>query len=224
MRRNCSLFFIGVVVMCWLFFLPERGMPYADLIGSIELYGNPRFQEEGMDSAITYLDSIVWEQMMIEAERVSPSVAKANYAAQKSGVGNINAASQSTSFNTLSILPSQVEYDALMDFYQEMDGPNWFNNSGWSTANPNVVQDVSNFHGVMLNEEGHVKWLIFWQNNLNGAIPESFGDLTYLEHIQMVRNPYIGQLPQSLGALDKVVELLLYGNNMAGTIPSTIGI
>ncbi|WP_192085647.1 hypothetical protein [Algoriphagus sp. Y33] len=248
MTRNMFLMSIGFIVS-WFSFWNNEVSPSPGLLEETDENVGVFLQEGEIDKNRLYLDSMLWEQMMLEAERVSPTVAKMNYSNLRNdpnkgvpkkasggnyvfsntsgtaphGSGSSNKELASYSTNTGSALPSQAEYDALMDFYQAMDGPNWYNNSGWSSADPNVVQDVSNFHGLTLDASGHVKWIMFWQNNLNGTIPESFGDLTYLEHIQMVRNPHIGQLPQSLGNLDKVVELLLYGNNMTGTIPGTIG-
>ncbi|EOZ96875.1 ATP binding protein [Indibacter alkaliphilus LW1] len=188
-----------------------------------------------------YLDSLLWSKMMAEAARVTPvENMKVNHFSDKKGGasprvdksgkrisrGSVRTSKSEPDTQTRIAsgpLPSAAEYQALMEFYQAMDGPNWFNNTGWNTANPNVVQSVANFHGVTVDDDGHVKYFIQFENNLNGTIPESFGNLTYLEHIQLVRNPFIGQLPQSIGNLDKVVELLLYLNNIPGTLPATMG-
>ncbi len=245
MNRSGFLLFTGCLLN-WVYLSYSGEATNLDFIERIDKNSADSIQKGEIDRNRLYLDSVLLEQMMLEAERVSPKAAKVNYLnlrnARKEGSldktsntiftsGQLSAGSGSAANgeepysvnNMMSALPSQTEYDALIDFYQAMDGTNWFNNTGWNTADPNVLQDVSSFHGVTLDENGHVKWLIFWQNNLNGTIPESFGNLVYLEHIQLVRNPYIGQLPQSIGNLDKVVELLLYANNMTGTIPNTIG-
>lgn len=224
MNRIMYLLSIWFIVSC-ISFLSTGKASFSDSLENSNGNLTPTHGIEETDKDQAYLDSLVWQQMMLEAERVSPLAAKVNYSKEQKApkVVGKQAAPESFSVNTMSAIPSQTEYDALMDFYQAMGGPNWFNKTGWSTANPNVVQSVSNFHGVTLDANGHVKWLILFQNNLNGTIPESFGNLTYLEHIQLVRNPFIGQLPQSIGNLDKVVELLLYSNNMTGTIPTTFG-
>lgn len=224
MNRIMYLLSIWFIVSC-ISFLSKGEVSFSNIFETQNENIVPTLHKGEIDKEQAYLDRLVWQQMMVEAERVSPKVAKLNYSKKPntSKVDRKQATSESFSVNTMSAIPSQTEYDALMDFYQAMGGSNWFNKTGWSTANPNVVQSVSNFHGVTLDANGHVKWLILYQNNLNGTIPESFGNLTYLEHIQLVRNPFIGQLPQSIGNLDKVVELLLYSNNMTGTIPETIG-
>ena len=45
-------------------------------------------------------------------------------------------------------LPSQAEYSALMDLYQATGGANWYNNSVWSTADPNMIENVDDWQGV----------------------------------------------------------------------------
>ncbi|MBN3584828.1 hypothetical protein JYB64_20720 [Algoriphagus aestuarii] len=229
------LFFIAIcVIASCLAYMSNGKTTYWILTEGFNIKGLK--PQEVIDGNQTYLDSLVWVQMMTEVERISPISAKSFYSkgndktnkeTVNSGLKEKNSSQKSTSdiqtISAMSTVPNQSEYDALMDFYQAMDGPNWSNNSGWSSANPNIPQSVSNFHGVTLDENGHVKFLILYQNNLNGTIPESFGDLTYLEHVQLVWNPFIGQLPQSIGNLVNVKDLILYANNMTGTIPSTLG-
>ncbi|WP_339869279.1 RHS repeat-associated core domain-containing protein [uncultured Algoriphagus sp.] len=161
------------------------------------------------------LDSLLWLKMEDELERIMPDIPQSKAQSSHSLKSISNSSAQSN-------LPSAAEYQALMDFYQATNGSNWVNNSGWSTANPAVIEDVSNWHGVYTDDNGHVIWLILWQNNLNGYLPESFGNLTYLEHLQLVRNPSLGNLPQSLGNLNRIVELILYSNHLTGSIPSSI--
>ncbi|WP_425637966.1 hypothetical protein ACPUEN_00940 [Algoriphagus yeomjeoni] len=233
MIKNLVLLTVLCLIISCFSFWSKGETSYSGLFQSIDQTLGSSGQDGEIDKNKAYLDSLVWEQMMLQAELISPQVAKMNYSkgkdkntsqgnGQKAGSNQTNS-TESFSVSSMSVLPNQAEYDALMDFYQAMGGPNWFNKSGWSSANPNVVQSVSNFHGVTLDANGHVIFLVLYQNNLNGTIPESFGDLTYLEHIQLVKNPFIGQLPQSIGNLNKVKELLLYSNNMTGTIPTTIG-
>ncbi|HRF34404.1 MAG TPA: RHS repeat-associated core domain-containing protein [Cyclobacteriaceae bacterium] len=137
-------------------------------------------------------------------------------------------------------LPSQEEYNALMDLYASTNGPNWTNNSGWSTANPSIIQDVSSWYGVTTNAAGHVialdldgiddnSWATvggiqdYPGNNLVGTLPESLGDLAYLTFLNLGGNQLTGAIPASLGNITNLNYLVMADNQLTGPIPSSIG-
>lgn len=120
-------------------------------------------------------------------------------------------------------LPSTSEYEALMDLYSATNGSGWTNNTGWSTANPNVVQSVAGWHGVQVDQQGHVTVLNLGWNNLTGNIPASIGDLTYLEALRMNDNQISNSIPSSVGSLTALVHLHLHYNLLTGALPSTLG-
>ncbi|WP_422105659.1 leucine-rich repeat domain-containing protein [Winogradskyella sp.] len=119
--------------------------------------------------------------------------------------------------NGIVMAQSQVEIDALIDFYNATDGPNWTNNTNWNTSEP-----VSTWFGVTVSSN-QVTGLSMNNNNVNGTLPESFGDLTNLLSINMRNNGLTGNLPSSFGNLTNLSVLRFSGNAFTGQIPSGIG-
>ncbi len=137
--------------------------------------------------------------------------------------------------------PSATEYAALMDLYSSTNGANWTNNTGWSAANPNVVQSVVGWYGVQTDANGHVIHLdmdgvadftiitdsqglqVYTGNNLVGSLPSSIGDLTYLQALNVGGNQLTGSLPEEIGQLTNLVWLVGSTNQFTGSLPSTIG-
>lgn len=115
--------------------------------------------------------------------------------------------------------PSAAEYGALMDLYNSTDGPNWTNNTGWSTANPNVVQSVQGWYGVEVDQQGHVIALNLSWNNLSGSLPNTIGNLPYLVTLSLNDNQITGIIPTSIGNLTGLQNLYLYANTLSGGIP-----
>ncbi|WP_296705814.1 hypothetical protein, partial [Algoriphagus sp.] len=104
--------------------------------------------------------------------------------------------SKSNAYSTSSIpMPSQAEYQALIDIYQSTGGANWTNKTGWSTADPNVVQPVGGWYGVGVDPNGHITSINLIQNNLVGTLPASIQNLVNLESLWLFTNNLSGQLP-----------------------------
>lgn len=121
-------------------------------------------------------------------------------------------------------LPSQAEYDALMDLYQSTGGANWINNSGWNSANPNIVEYVGNWHGVITDANGHVTYLTLSENNLVGAVPASLENLANLYWLDFRSNSLIGDLEDWLGVFSNLSVLHLANNSFSGPIPQDLGL
>ncbi len=113
---------------------------------------------------------------------------------------------------------SHPDYAALEALYFSTLGEHWFNNSNWLT-NP----DLSAWTGITLDGNQRVSEINLSGNNLNGPLPDEFGDLTSLIIVQLANNSLHDQIPGSVGNLTNVIELYLGNNNLSGSIPSTIG-
>ncbi|NOR86300.1 MAG: hypothetical protein GQ527_01695, partial [Bacteroidales bacterium] len=103
---------------------------------------------------------------------------------------------------------------ALVDLYNNCDGPNWILNDLWLTG------PVNEWYGVTTTGT-RVTELWRQSNGLTGDIPESIGDLTALEVLHLDGNA-INSLPETLGNL-AAIEVLWLGWNPIVSIPNSIG-
>jgi|GEM_PF-1523172 len=103
---------------------------------------------------------------------------------------------------------------ALVDLYNNCNGPNWILNDLW------LEGPVSEWHGVTTTGT-RVTGLKRQSNNLTGDIPESFGYLTALQVLHLEQNA-ITSIPESIGNLEALTELWL-GWTPITTIPESFG-
>ncbi|KAG5546042.1 hypothetical protein RHGRI_018271 [Rhododendron griersonianum] len=68
----------------------------------------------------------------------------------------------------------------------------------------------------------HVTNIQLKGQNLTGNIPEEFGNLSYLQEIDLSRNYFSGSIPTSFSQLP-LTNLSLLGNSINGSIPKEIG-
>lgn len=92
----------------------------------------------------------------------------------------------------------------LADFFTSMNGYNWRNNDGW------LVRDIpiSEWHGIEVNDSGCVQKLIMPLNAIAGDLPESFGWLSELTHLDLSSSAILS-LPPTLGGLKKLTDVRL---------------
>jgi RHS repeat-associated protein len=143
---------------------------------------------------------------------------------------------------TTPVLPSLDEYKALIDLFNVTNGRSWKINTGWVSANPDSVEDVSSWYGVKRDANGHVThidldgivdygiWINpatsiadFPGNNLDGTIPASIGKLKYLQFLNLGGNKLAGTIPAEIGSLTEMNALVLAKNSLTDAIPSEIG-
>ncbi|MCM5662594.1 leucine-rich repeat domain-containing protein [Galbibacter mesophilus] len=105
--------------------------------------------------------------------------------------------------------------ETLIALYNATDGPNWKNT--WD-----LEKTASEWGGIQLNNENRVENIGFYNNNLTGSLPESFGDLTSLKYISIIED-LEGEIPESIGNLTKLKSLGLNFNDFTGNIPESIG-
>jgi Leucine-rich repeat (LRR) protein len=109
------------------------------------------------------------------------------------------------------------ECDALIVLYDETNGENWDDNTGWKKTNT-PCQD---WKGVAC-DGGHVTRLYLYNNNLEGEIPSDLDVLSELERLLLFGNVLSGVIPPELGDLSKLEYLWLQNNHLCGIIPDTL--
>ncbi len=107
---------------------------------------------------------------------------------------------------------------ALVDLYNSTDGPHWKNHTNWLTTNP-----VSTWYGEIFLSNDRVTYLSLSNNNLNGIIPSSMGNLTMLTDLYLDYNKLHDTLPHTLSNLLNLNQLFLSYNQLTGNIPEGIG-
>ncbi len=111
----------------------------------------------------------------------------------------------------------QQECEALVAFYTNTDGANWYNSTGWlHTVTP------CNWFGVTC-DAGHVSRLEMDQNYLNGPLPADIANLTELRVLSLTFTGLTGEIPAQIGDLTNLLRLDLSGDLLSGPIPTTLG-
>ena len=111
---------------------------------------------------------------------------------------------------------SEEDSLALVELYDSTDGDNWTNNTNWNSG------PVSTWYGVNVYN-GRVRDLNLYNNNLNGTIPSSIGNLSSLQILYLDNNQLRGSIPPEIGNLSNLTYLFLYSNQLTGSIPPEIG-
>jgi len=112
----------------------------------------------------------------------------------------------------------QEEREALIALYYSTSGDSWNSNEGWLSG-PGTE---CTWYKVSC-KDGHVFVLDLRENNLDGIIPASLGDLSHLSRLYLFRNSLRGEIPPELGNLHAVEFFYLFENSMSGSIPSELG-
>ena len=105
---------------------------------------------------------------------------------------------------------------ALMEFYQEMNGDNWINHDYWGTDWP-----IRRWYGNQYNET-YINHLYLDKNNLEGPFPSSLEKMPFLVGLWLGDNKISGELPTYLANMYNLKWLVLNGNKLSGNIPEEI--
>jgi hypothetical protein len=103
---------------------------------------------------------------------------------------------------------------ALVDLYNNCNGPNWLINDNW------LVGPVNEWAGVITTGT-RVTDLWLQSKGVTGDVPASFGDLTALKVCHISSNP-ITSFPETLGNLVNLEELWLGWTDIT-EVPESIG-
>jgi len=107
---------------------------------------------------------------------------------------------------------------ALEALFTFTGGETWTKKKGWMTD-----VDLSEWEGVLTNEEGRVTKITLPRNNLLGQLPSELQMLDVLESLDLKCNGLSGRVPSELGQLSSLKELQLAENRLSGLIPPGLG-
>ena len=118
---------------------------------------------------------------------------------------------------TLAKIPEH-ERQALIDLYEQTDGDNWDYKSGWLSDEVNECD----WYGITCSEGGQPHVIIISLYGMSGDIPESIGNLSYLERLMLEISD--SSLPESIGQLSNLewLSMYTYGKGMV-KLPESIG-
>ena len=118
---------------------------------------------------------------------------------------------------------NQGDLDVLQDFIDNSRGDDstttitmTLDTDGSGTIEPFELQPQR------WNENGRLTMLWLYDDTLSGVIPESIGNLSQLDTLNLAFNQLVGEIPQSIGSLINLNYLYLYRNQLSGTIPDSI--
>ena len=151
------------------------------------------------------------------------SVATVDAAGRVAGVGpgstEVAATSDSLAASVdVDVITRSHDREALEALYRVTSGDDWTDNTHWLTDAP-----LSDWAGVGTDGSGRVRELSLEDNNLNGEIPASIGQLDRLVILNLRRNPLQGPIPPELGQLKELRDLLLSGTEVSGSLPPEMG-
>ena len=118
------------------------------------------------------------------------------------------------SFTTGATTLPSLEKQALIDLYYATNGDNW--TESWDLNTP-----VEHWKGVTIIDNKVVA-LKLTNNNLNGELPSSIGNLVHLKVLNLHNNTIKGNVPTSIGDLSKLISLNISLNTFQGDVPEEI--
>ncbi|MBR1542986.1 MAG: leucine-rich repeat domain-containing protein [Bacteroidaceae bacterium] len=106
--------------------------------------------------------------------------------------------------------------NAMKDLYNALGSPSAL--ATWASATK--VSDFASDSHVVINS-GKIIGLSLYSVTSSGTIPESIGDLTDLQSLDLSYNSLTGVIPESIGNLTNLTDLNLSGNNFTSYTPSS---
>jgi len=109
-----------------------------------------------------------------------------------------------------------LDCQALVDLYNDTDGLNWTIRTDWLVTNT-----PCEWYGVICNED-RVWFLQLPNNNLNGNLSESLGNLSDLIILDLSSNGLNSPIPPEIGHLTNLIDLWLYDNDLRSSLPISL--
>ena len=97
------------------------------------------------------------------------------------------------------------EREALIAIYDALNGDNWTNNTNWCSDKP-----VSEWYGIAIDDNGCVRGINLFQNNVVGSISDRLNELTSLEYLKVDYNS-IPEIPEFIVSLPRLHTLSMRG-------------
>ena len=116
---------------------------------------------------------------------------------------------------------------ALIQLYEQTNGDEWYNNSGWKTPPLHtdgfgMPQTECSWNGVTCDSYGQVLQIDLINNNLVGTLPVDIGNLQSLVQLNLSNNQLSGEIPVNLSLLRNLQELRLDNNSLTGIVPNQL--
>lgn len=159
---------------------------------------------------------VTWSSSSVSVASVS---AQGLITAVMNGTTQITAEADGATANiTVTVVEPDPVRDALAALYSATEGINWIEQSNWLSDTP-----LRDWHGVVLNDDGHIVELHLSDNNLRGSIPPELETLDRLDKLVLHSNVLTGMIPPEIGKLVNLRELDLSHNRLTGGIPPELG-
>jgi Leucine-rich repeat (LRR) protein len=124
------------------------------------------------------------------------------------------------------LVPDSVEFAALKQIFDSLDGPNWTNRTNWPPAGSWPASATSAQFGTWFGitvAGGDITRINLPNNKLKGKLPSRIRNLQSLLRLELYTNQVAGPLPSWIGDLSKLNVLFIHNNQFSGSLPSQIG-
>jgi len=109
---------------------------------------------------------------------------------------------------------------ALVDLYWATDGANWTHNTNWLSSNVGMWYGITKFSYPY--DTTRIVRILLNNNNLNGNIPLSIGNLDYATNIYLNNNNITGSIPHTIGRMYNLKLFGINNNQLTGSLTDSI--
>ena len=95
---------------------------------------------------------------------------------------------------------------ALVALFDATAGNNWKNRTNWKKT------PVKDWYGVLVNEAFNIDSINLSYNNLKGTVPAEFGNMSYLEYLDLSNNSLTGKIEESMVHIPNLRDIFLNNN------------